>query len=152
MNQVYQDKRYYQVAEGILRNKEFQRRRTFLHHQDSVYAHSLRVSYVAYRMATFLEKYISISVDDVIISGLLHDFYLHPWREQKHKTLEALRHCIHEKAEESYEKTFHENTNKHIPSHQKMDTQEMYGQLQSEKEHLTKMVKEMKDKELSKHK
>ena len=72
--------------------------------------------------------------------------------EQKHKTLEALRHCIHEKAEESYEKTFHENTNKHISSHQKMDTQEMYGQLQSEKEHLTKMVKEMKDKELSKHK
>ena len=72
--------------------------------------------------------------------------------EQKHKTLEALRHCIHEKAEESYEKTFHENTNKHIPSHQKMDTQEMYGQLQSEKEDLTKMVKEMKDKELSKHK
>lgn len=72
--------------------------------------------------------------------------------EQKHKTLEALRHCIHEKAEESYEKTFHENTNKHTPSHQKMDTQEMYGQLQSEKEHLTKMVKEMKDKELSKHK
>lgn len=72
--------------------------------------------------------------------------------EQKHKTLEALRHCIHEKAEESYEKTFHENTNKHIPPHQKMDTQEMYGQLQSEKEHLTKMVKEMKDKELSKHK
>ena len=72
--------------------------------------------------------------------------------EQKHRTLEALRHCIHEKAEESYEKTFHENTNKHIPSHQKMDTQEMYGQLQSEKERLTKMVKEMKDKELSKHK
>ena len=72
--------------------------------------------------------------------------------EQKHKTLEALRHCIHEKAEESYEKTFHENTNKHIPSHQKMDTQEMYGQLQSEKERLTKMVKEMKDKELSKNK
>lgn len=72
--------------------------------------------------------------------------------EQKHKTLEALRHCIHEKAEESYEKTFHENTNKHIPSHQKMDTQEMYEQLQSEKEHLTKMVKEMKDEELSKHK
>ena len=72
--------------------------------------------------------------------------------EQKQKTLEALRHCIHEKAEESYEKTFHENTNKHIPSHQKMDTQEMYGQLQSEKEDLTKMVKEMKDKELSKHK
>src|SRR5699024_7001114 len=67
--------------------------------------------------------------------------------EQKYKTLEALRHCIHEKAEESYEKTFHENTNKHIPSHQKMDTQEMYGQLQSEKERLTKMVKEMKDKE-----
>lgn len=72
--------------------------------------------------------------------------------EQKHKTLEVLRHCIHEKAEESYEKTFHENTNKHIPSHQKMDTQEMYGQLQSEKERLTKIVNEMKDKELSKHK
>lgn len=33
-----------------------------------------------------------------------------------------------------------------------MDTQEMYGQLQSEKERMTKMVKEMKDKELSKHK
>ena len=29
--------------------------------------------------------------------------------EQKHKTLEALRHCIHEKAEESYENTSDEN-------------------------------------------
>ena len=91
MNQIYRDKRYYEIAKEILRNKEFQRRRTFLHHQDSVYAHSLRVSYVAYRMARFLEKYISISVNDVIIGGLLHDFYLHPWREQKHKTLNIFK-------------------------------------------------------------
>ncbi len=86
MNQIYQDKRFYQIAEGILRNQEFQRRRTFLHHQDSVYDHSLRVAYVAYRMASFLEKYRSISVEDVVIGGLLHDFYLEPWRDQKYKT------------------------------------------------------------------
>lgn len=82
-NQIYRDRRYYLVAQKILRNKEFQRRRTFLHHQDSVYDHSLRVSFVAYRLACLLERVIPVSVDDVIIGGLLHDFYSEPWRNKK---------------------------------------------------------------------
>lgn len=82
-NQIYQEKEFYEIAEPILRNSEFQRRRTFLHHQDSVYDHSLRVAYVAYRMAKKISKYKKVNVRNVVISALLHDFYLTPWREYK---------------------------------------------------------------------
>ncbi|MDD6224412.1 MAG: HD domain-containing protein [bacterium] len=90
-NQIYQNKEYYQYAKDILRNSEFQRRKTFLHHQDSVYEHSIRVSLVAYKMAKFLAKYIPISIEDVVIGALLHDFYLTPWRDSK-GSLHGFRH------------------------------------------------------------
>jgi len=82
-NQIYQEKEFYELAAHILRNSEFQRRRTFLHHQDSVYDHSLRVAYVAYRIAKMVSKYKKVNIKNVVISALLHDFYLTPWREYK---------------------------------------------------------------------
>lgn len=84
-NQIYNDSIYYDYAKDILRNVEFQRRKTFLHHQDSVYEHSIRVSLLAYKISKYLSKYFPISTQDVVVSALLHDFYLQPWRESKGK-------------------------------------------------------------------
>ena len=84
-NKVFSNKEYYNYAKDILRNTEFQRRKDFLHHQDSVYEHSIRVSLVAYKISKFLSKYIPISTEDVVVSALLHDFYLEPWRDSKEK-------------------------------------------------------------------
>lgn len=82
-NQIYQEKEFYRFAEPILRNAEFQRRRTFLHHQDSVYDHSLKVAWVAYKLAKYVSKYKRINIQNVVVGALLHDFYLIPWRENK---------------------------------------------------------------------
>ena len=84
-NKMYHNKEYYNYAKDILRNSEFQRRKTFLHHQDSVYEHSIRVSLLAYRISKYLSRYFPISTEDVVISALLHDFYLEPWRDSKGK-------------------------------------------------------------------
>lgn len=86
-NRIYQEKEFYQIAEPILRNSEFQRRRTFLHHQDSVYDHSLRVAWYSYKIAKFIQKYRKVNIQNVVIGALLHDFYLQPWRENKNPIL-----------------------------------------------------------------
>ena len=78
---IYSEKEFYMIASPILRNSEFQRRRKFLHHQDSVYEHSLRVAWVSYCMAKKIQKYRSINIQNVVISALLHDFYTTPWRD-----------------------------------------------------------------------
>lgn len=76
-------KEYYSYVKPILQSAEFKRRRSFEHHQDSVYNHSLRVSLKAFKFAHQLEKMgISISKKNVAIAGLLHDFYTRPWREK----------------------------------------------------------------------
>lgn len=82
-NQIYQEKEFYTIAEPILRNSEFQRRRTFLHHNDSVYDHSLKVAWCSYKIAKSIQKYKSVNIQNVVIGALLHDFYLIPWREYK---------------------------------------------------------------------
>lgn len=86
-NHIYKEKEFYKIAEPILRNSEFQRRRLFLHHQDSVYEHSLRVAWISYKMAKSISKYKKINIENVVIGALLHDFYLKPWREDKCKVL-----------------------------------------------------------------
>lgn len=94
---IYNDKEFYNIAKNILRNVEFQRRKTFLHHQDSVYDHSLRVAYKSYKMAKRIEKYHKINISNVIISALLHDFYTTPWREYKSHILWKKHGFVHGK-------------------------------------------------------
>lgn len=93
-NQMYSDKTFYNMAEPILRNIEFQRRRTYLHHNNSVYEHSLNVAWVAYKIAKKYEK-LNINVRNVVISALLHDFYTIPWREYKSSILWKKHGFIH---------------------------------------------------------
>ena len=94
---IYSEKEFYMIASPILRNSEFQRRRKFLHHQDSVYEHSLRVAWVSYRMAKKIQKYRSINIQNVVISALLHDFYTTPWREYKTPILWKKHGFVHGK-------------------------------------------------------
>lgn len=96
-NEVYNNKEFYMIAEPILRNKEFQRRKKFLHHYDSVYNHSLKVAYTAYRIAKVVERYKKININNVVISALLHDFYTTPWREYKTNSLLKKHGFVHGK-------------------------------------------------------
>ncbi len=96
-NKIYQEKEFYSIAEPILRNSEFQRRREFLHHNDSVYDHSLRVAWYSYQMAKYIQKYRKIDIQNVIVSALLHDFYLIPWRQYKNPVLWKKHGFIHGK-------------------------------------------------------
>lgn len=86
IKETYNSEEYYRIAKPILDNEEFQKRKLFLHHDDSVYDHSLSVSLRSYKMAVKLSRYFNISVEDVIIGSLLHDFYTTPWRENKNKS------------------------------------------------------------------
>lgn len=72
------DKQYFEIVKNILLHPEFQRRKTFIHHEnESVYEHSLSVSILSYKIA----KKIGANEKDAAIAGLLHDFYVTPWQE-----------------------------------------------------------------------
>lgn len=67
---------WYEIVEPILLNEEFQKRRLFMHHQDStVWTHSISVSFKAYRYALKIKADARICA----IAGLLHDFYPRAW-------------------------------------------------------------------------
>lgn len=74
---------YYEIVSPILNHEEFQKRKSFKHHEDeSVYIHCLRVSILSYKIA---KKY-GFDYKSAAIGGLLHDFYTKPWHENKEKT------------------------------------------------------------------
>lgn len=75
-------KEYYDIVKDILHNKEFSKRKNFEHHyNESVYEHSLRVSFDAFCIA----KKHNLDYKSVAIAGLLHDFYDKPWQENQEK-------------------------------------------------------------------
>lgn len=71
------DSEFKRIANKILQNKEYQKRKTFEHHVDlSVYDHMLQVSSIAYLIA----KKMDIDYQQIVIGALLHDFYYEDWR------------------------------------------------------------------------
>lgn len=114
-NQIYQEKEFYEIAEPILKNEEFERRKTFLHHNDSVYDHSIKVALTAYKMAKHLQKHFKFNIKNVVISALLHDFYTTPWREYKSPILWKKHGFVHGKiACENANQIFPDLMNKRI--------------------------------------
>lgn len=80
---------YYEIIRPILENKEFQKRKTFKHHEnESVYEHSLKVSLLSYKIA----KKAGFDYKSAAIGGLLHDFYTEPWQEDTKKTSMLKKH------------------------------------------------------------
>lgn len=68
---------FLKVVAEILNNEEFKRRKQFPHHGDeSVYDHSMKVAFLAYRWA----KKLHLDAQSAAIGGLLHDFYDKPWQ------------------------------------------------------------------------
>ena len=67
---------WYKIVEPILLNDEFQRRKLFLHHENSVWEHSIIVSFKSFLVA----KFYNLNVYDATIAGLLHDFYPQAWQ------------------------------------------------------------------------
>ena len=62
---------WYSIVEPILLSDEFQRRKLFRHHDDSVWDHSIDVSFKSFLVA----KFYKLDVYTATIAGLLHDFY-----------------------------------------------------------------------------
>lgn len=89
-----------------MHDKEFQKRKKFEHHyNESVYEHSLRVSFDSYCIA---KKY-KLDYKSVAIAGLLHDFYYKPWQENIEKVPLLKKHgFVH--AEQAMN-----NAKKHFP-------------------------------------
>lgn len=77
------EEEYYEIVKFILEHPEFQRRKTYMHHEnESVYDHSLEVSKLSYKLASKLHLK---NKSDVAIGALLHDFYDKPWQDSHAK-------------------------------------------------------------------
>ena len=101
------DIEFLSYIEIILNNKEYQRRRTYMHHEGlSVYEHSLLVAYKSYK---FAKKHKSFNIKDITIGAVLHDFYYNPWQNApKSKKFKDSHGFVH--AREALE-----NSKKHFP-------------------------------------
>ncbi len=71
------EQEFIRMIDKIVNSEEFQRRKMYRHHEnESVYEHSLSVSYLSYCIA----KYMHCDIKSAAIAGLLHDFYPYPWQ------------------------------------------------------------------------
>ena len=100
---------WYSIVEPILLSDEFQRRKLFRHHDDSIWDHSIDVSFKSFLVA----KFYKLDVYTATIAGLLHDFYPYAWQynkdletldkkylkryHQKHKSIKELHGFVHAK-------------------------------------------------------
>ena len=76
---------WFYITNKILSSREFQKRKLIKHHDESVFNHSIKVSFEAYRMSL---KYVGVDSEVCAIAGLLHDFYPEAW--QYSESLEKL--------------------------------------------------------------
>ena len=71
-------KSWYRIVKKILHSTEFQKRRLFRHHEfESVWTHSIKVSFESYKYA---KKY-GYNEYNCAVAGLLHDFYTRAWQD-----------------------------------------------------------------------
>lgn len=85
---------YYSIVKDILKNDEFQKRKTYSHHgKISVYDHSLAVSKLSYTIAKKMNK----DYKAAAIGGLLHDFYFKPWKELEKRPFLQKHGFVHAK-------------------------------------------------------
>ncbi len=79
LNKADHFEEWFLIVKNILLDKEFQKRIFFKHHHNSVFYHSVLVSYYAFNFA--YNKKCDKRV--CAIAGLLHDFYPYPWQYSK---------------------------------------------------------------------
>lgn len=86
---------YFEIIKDILKSEEFLKRKEYKHHgEETVYTHSLKVSYLSY---LYCKKH-NLDYRNAAIGGLLHDFYYEPWQESNdHKPLFKKHGFVHAK-------------------------------------------------------
>lgn len=73
---------YFNIVKPILEHPEFKKRKEYIHHiGETVYEHTLRVSFDSYKIA----KKLHWDYKAAAIGGLLHDFYNKPWQDSHEK-------------------------------------------------------------------
>lgn len=72
MNRIYSNKDFMTVANPILTHKEFMKTKSIVHHGNTRFNHSVRVAYIAYKLA----KVFGCDITSTIRGGMLHDFFL----------------------------------------------------------------------------
>jgi uncharacterized protein len=77
-SRMAEDRLFWSAIAPIRDSEPFSRLKSTQHHNDSVYNHTLRVAWVAYRMAVKT----GADVPAVLRGAMLHDFYFHDWREK----------------------------------------------------------------------
>lgn len=73
----YFDYRFMEIAVPIIEHEEYQQMRLIKHHDESVYEHSIKVAYHAYRIAY---KH-NLDWESTIRGALLHDFFLYKFKK-----------------------------------------------------------------------
>lgn len=110
-----ENKEYYEIVKPILESEEFLKRKEYPHHyNESVYEHTLRVSYDCYKIG----KKRNLDYKALAIAGLLHDFYEKPWQSDfEHKPFLQKHGFTHaENARKNALKFFPELMNEKIES------------------------------------
>lgn len=73
---------FYNIIEPFVSHQEFVKRKDFSHHiNESVYEHTLRVSFDCFKIG----KKLKLDYKSLTIAALLHDFYEKPWQYDKEK-------------------------------------------------------------------
>lgn len=72
MLNIKKDESYFSIVDGIIYDKEFNKLNEIEHHGISRYTHSVRVSYISYKIC----KLLKLDYEDAARAGLLHDFYI----------------------------------------------------------------------------
>ncbi|MDM8533706.1 HD domain-containing protein [Clostridiaceae bacterium HSG29] len=66
------------IIEEIIVNNNFLKLKYFRHHRESIYDHSLKVSYLTYKIS----KKLKLDYKSATRAALLHDFFLYDWRKE----------------------------------------------------------------------
>lgn len=74
------DEAFMMLVAPYIEKEAFVRLKETQHHNDSVYSHTLRVAYRAYRIGLA----VSANQQALIRGALFHDLYFHDWREKKY--------------------------------------------------------------------
>ncbi len=80
LDRYLEDSAFMAKVAPIIATEAFQRLKLTQHHNDSVYDHTLRVAYQAWRMG----KRWKADEEPLLRGALFHDLYFHDWREKEH--------------------------------------------------------------------
>lgn len=80
LNRYRKDSVFMEKIEPIISSEPFLRLKETKHHNDSIYDHTLRVTYKAYRTGKLLK-----ADEAALLRGaLFHDLYFHNWRDKEY--------------------------------------------------------------------